>query len=298
MNLEPILEIKNISKSYTGHTALDNVSFQIPQGIIFGLLGPNGAGKTSLLRIINRIFPADSGQILISGKPMQQSDLNSIGYLPEERGLYPKMKVIDQLFFLGKLKNVETNKLKDNIYFWLDKLDLSPWKSKKLEELSKGMQQKVQFISTILHEPKLMILDEPFTGFDPKNTELIIQELYKMKEKGVSIVLSTHRMESVDQLCDHIAMIHQSQLALEGELDELKEKYFEEKYAVQLNSKPPIGFEIENFEEKKGKYNFTIKLNSEQKNTFLSRIVEENALLSFSPIKPRMQEIFLKVTQA
>jgi ABC-2 type transport system ATP-binding protein len=216
---------KDVTKRYTNHTALDRVSLSIPEKKIFGLLGPNGAGKTTLIRIINQIINADSGEIIIFGERLNEKHIGTIGYLPEERGLYKKLKVGEQLVYLAQLKGLSRKQASDKSKAWLKKFEIMEWWNKKVEDLSKGMAQKVQFISTVMHEPRLIILDEPFSGFDPVNAQLITQEILELKEKGCTIIFSTHRMETVEDLCDHIALIHKSKAILEGSKKQVKETY-------------------------------------------------------------------------
>ncbi|MFK8038153.1 MAG: ABC transporter ATP-binding protein [Crocinitomicaceae bacterium] len=230
-----MLRIENIVKQYANHRALDDISISTQKGEIFGLLGPNGAGKTSLIRIINQITAPDSGQVFIEGKPIKREDISKIGYLPEERGLYKKMKVGEQALYFARLKGMSKNEAKYKLKEWFDKFDIGAWYDKKIEELSKGMAQKVQFISTILHEPPLLILDEPFSGFDPINTELIKTEIMALKAKGTSIMLSTHNMNSVEEICDSIALINKSKMVLNGKLKDVKEQFNTHTYAVKFN---------------------------------------------------------------
>lgn len=220
-----LIECKNITKRFGKKVALDNVSFEIPEGKIMGLLGPNGAGKTTLIRIINRIIMADEGEILFKGKPIRQKDVEKIGYLPEERGLYRKMKVGEQVMYLAELKGMNTYEARQEFKYWFEKFGIESWWNKKVQELSKGMAQKIQFISTVVHKPSLMILDEPFSGFDPVNADLIRKEILRLKAEGATIVLSTHNMASVEELCDNIALINSSKLIVSGELDSVLRKY-------------------------------------------------------------------------
>jgi ABC-2 type transport system ATP-binding protein len=229
-----LLKIENISKSFQGKLALDDVSLEIYKGEIFGLLGPNGAGKTTLIRIINQIIQSDSGQIYFDNEPLNQRHLASIGYLPEERGLYRTMKVLDHLVFLGQLRGLTKNEARKKSESWLEKLEIYSWKSKRIEELSKGMAQKIQFLGTILHEPKLLILDEPLSGFDPINVELILTILKEMKDKGKTILLSTHNMKSVEEICDRAAIIHQSKKMCEGEVINLRDSIKKGHYALRF----------------------------------------------------------------
>lgn len=220
-----ILEVQNVSKSYAAHKALEDVSLNVPLKSIFGLLGPNGAGKTTLIRIINQIIMPDQGDIRINGEALHQKHIKTIGYLPEERGLYKKMKVGEQLLYLARLRGLSKSEATKRIRLWLEKFELDTWGKKKIEDLSKGMAQKVQFIATVLHEPSLIILDEPFSGFDPVNANLIRDEILRLRDNGATIIFSTHRMESVEELCDHIAMINKSQKILDGSKTDIKNSY-------------------------------------------------------------------------
>ncbi len=229
-----ILRVENIEKQYASHKALDNISISTKQGEIFGLLGPNGAGKTTLIRIINQITAPDSGKVFLNGNEITREDIAKIGYLPEERGLYKKMKVGEQALYFARLKGMSKSEAKSKLDFWFKKFDITSWTNKKVEELSKGMAQKIQFITTVLHQPKLLILDEPFSGFDPINTEIIKNEILKLKENGTSIMLSTHNMSSVEEICDSIALINKSKLVLSGSLQSVKDKYKSNTYAIQF----------------------------------------------------------------
>lgn len=223
--MKPILEVKNVVKQYGNYTALNNVSLQVPKGSIYGLLGPNGAGKTSLIRIINQITMPDSGEILLDGEKLSPKHIGHIGYMPEERGLYKSMKVGEQALYLAQLKGLSKQEAKKQLEYWFDKLEIKGWWNKKIQELSKGMAQKIQFVVTVLHQPKLLIFDEPFSGFDPVNANLIKDEILELRDKGATIIFSTHRMESVEELCDDIALIHQSNKLIEGRLHEVKKQY-------------------------------------------------------------------------
>lgn len=229
-----MLRVENIVKQYAGHKALDDISIQTKQGEIFGLLGPNGAGKTSLIRIINQITGPDAGKIYLEGKELERSDIERIGYLPEERGLYKKMKVREQAMYFARLKGLSKKEAKTKLDEWFEKFEITSWYDKKVEELSKGMAQKIQFIITVLHEPKLLILDEPFSGFDPINTELIKQEILQLKKNGASIMLSTHNMNSVEEICDSIALINKSKLLVSGNLQDVKSRFKSDTYAIQF----------------------------------------------------------------
>lgn len=229
-----MLRIEHIVKQYQGHTALNDISITTKKGEIFGLLGPNGAGKTSLIRIINQITGPDSGKIYLEGREIKRSDIEHIGYLPEERGLYKKMKVREQAMYFARLKGLTKSDAKKKIDYWFEKFDITSWYDKKVEELSKGMAQKIQFIITVLHEPKLLILDEPFSGFDPINADLLRKEILQLKEQGTSIMLSTHNMTSVEEICDSIALIDKAQLVLNGSLKDVKSQFRTHTYAVQF----------------------------------------------------------------
>ncbi|MDJ0364529.1 ATP-binding cassette domain-containing protein [Hymenobacter sp. H14-R3] len=233
----PILEARDVRKHYAAHTALDGVSLAVPEQSIFGLLGPNGAGKTSLIRIITQITGADSGEILFRGEKLNASHIGQIGYLPEERGLYKKMKVGEQLLYLAQLRGLPRAEATQRIKHWLDRLELKPWAQKNVEDLSKGMQQKVQFIATVLHQPKLIILDEPFSGFDPINANLIKDEILQLRQDGATIIFSTHRMESVEELCDNIALINRARKVLDGPVSQIKNQFKTSTYEVEGQGK-------------------------------------------------------------
>lgn len=231
-----LLEINNIVKTYGDFKALNDVSIHIPKGSVYGLLGPNGAGKTSLIRIINQITMPDSGSIVLDGEPLSPKHTADIGYLPEERGLYKSMKVGEQALYLAQLKGLSKTEAKKRLKYWFEKFDIAAWWNKKIEELSKGMAQKVQFIVTVMHNPKLLIFDEPFSGFDPINAQLIAQEILKLRDKGATIIFSTHRMESVEEMCDEIALINKSNLILDGKLKDIKREYRTNTFQVGLNT--------------------------------------------------------------
>ena len=232
--MENILTVENVCKNYGNFTALNNVSISVPKGSVFGLLGPNGAGKTSLIRIINQITLPDSGNIFLDGEQLQPHHVHQIGYLPEERGLYKSMKVGEQVLYLAQLKGLSELEARKKLKYWFDKFDISDWWNKKIQELSKGMAQKVQFIVTVLHNPKLLIFDEPFSGFDPINANLIKDEILKLRDEGASIIFSTHRMESVEELCDNIALIDKSNKILDGKLNEIKQEFKTNQFEVGL----------------------------------------------------------------
>ncbi|MGB1309542.1 MAG: ABC transporter ATP-binding protein, partial [Oceanihabitans sp.] len=231
-----LLEAQSVSKKFGKFTALNNVSIAVPKGSIFGLLGPNGAGKTTLIRIINQITIPDSGKVMLDGEALQNHHVQHIGYLPEERGLYKSMKVGEQALYLAQLKGLSKTEAKKRLLYWFDRLEIGDWWNKKIQELSKGMAQKVQFIVTVLHEPKLLIFDEPFSGFDPINANLIKDEILRLKNNGATVIFSTHRMESVEELCDHIALIHQSNKILDGKLDDIKRQYKTNTFEVGIKA--------------------------------------------------------------
>lgn len=242
-----LVKINGVSKSYGDHQALDNIDFGIPENSVFGLLGPNGAGKTTLIRIITQIIMPDSGQVLFKDVPMLAEDVRKIGYLPEERGLYKKMKVSDQLIFLARLKGMSRPDAVASIKHWMEKLEIMAWHNKNVEDLSKGMQQKIQFIATVVHNPSLIILDEPFSGFDPVNANLIKDEILELKEKGATIIFSTHRMESVEELCDQITLIHHSKILIHGAKKDIKNQYRDNTFIAEYQGDIPIsdnGFEV------------------------------------------------------
>lgn len=294
---EAILRIDHVVKRYRDKIAVDGVDFDVRQGSIFGLLGPNGAGKTSLIRIITTITGADEGKIYFNGEELNGFHPTQIGYLPEERGLYKKMKVGDQLMYLAQLKGLQQKEAKAAILAWMDKFDIRDWWHKKIEELSKGMQQKIQFIATVMHDPKLIILDEPFTGLDPINTDLIKAEIHDLKEKGASIIFSTHRMEQVEEICEDIVLMDDGKVILEGKVEEIKQDFkehiFEISFAGELDVESLNG-NIDLVEKSGNKMRF--KLNEGvRSNQFLNNLMQQGIeLLSFNEILPSLNEIFIK----
>lgn len=288
-----ILEIKHVIKDYENKKALDSISLNVNEGRIFGLLGPNGAGKTTLIRIINQITAPDKGEILFCGERFKREHIQNIGYLPEERGLYKSMKVGEQCLYLAQLKGLSKNKAKQKIHQWFKKLDMLDWLNKKVEELSKGMAQKVQFVSTVLHQPKLIILDEPFTGFDPINSEIIKNEIIALKESGSTIILSTHRMESVEELCDDIALINAGQCILKGSVNEIKNNFKEHIFEVQFEG--TIQNEIQHFDTlviESGHGIFKAK-NKENNHTLIKQLVEQVNVTSFNEKLPTINDVFI-----
>lgn len=303
--MNPILEVKNIHKQYANHTALNNVSLVVEPQKIFGLLGPNGAGKTSLIRIINQITGPDKGEVFFNGEKLLPKHVDSIGYLPEERGLYKKMSVGEQAMYLAQLKGLKKNDAKLKLKEWFKKFEIETWWDKKIEELSKGMQQKVQFIVTVLHEPKLLILDEPFSGFDPINAQLIKKEILELREKGATIIFSTHNMGSVEELCDHIALINKAEKILDGSVKEIRKQYKSSIYNITFKGNL-MGFTNAvwagaEFLEKKSDddvHTVTMKLLRQNKpNDLLQAVLNSGEILSFQEVVPSMNDIFISVVE-
>jgi ABC-2 type transport system ATP-binding protein len=302
--MNPILQVSNVVKKYGDFTALNDVSLTIPKGSIFGLLGPNGAGKTSLIRIINQITLPDSGQILLDGEVLQQKHVQTIGYLPEERGLYKSMKVGEQCLYLAQLKGLTKQEAKKELDYWFDKLGIQGWWNKKIQELSKGMAQKIQFVVTVLHKPKLLILDEPFSGFDPVNANLIKDELLELNKNGTSIIFSTHRMESVEELCDHIALIHKSNKLIEGKLTDVKKQYRTNNFEVGIlsNNIEKLMYEITknftvsqtNFKSLNDELKLQINLGNAQPNDLLSLLTQQGQVTHFVEKIPTVNDIFIQ----
>ena len=300
--LVSIVKCNNVVKRFNQFTALDSVSIDVPEASIFGLLGPNGAGKTTLIRIINQITVPDSGEVLFRGKAIQPSDIAYIGYLPEERGLYKKMKVGDQAMYLARLKGMSHADASRELKEWFIKFGIQAWWNKKVEELSKGMAQKVQFIITVLHKPSLLILDEPFSGFDPVNVQIIRNEILNMKANGTTIILSTHNMESVEELCDNIALINKSKLILSGGLDHIRREHgrneVEVIYRGESNSVIPMDslYRIVSDEENKGVRRAVLEVNREvTSGAVLGELIKGADIVSYKELIPRMNDIFIKL---
>lgn len=290
-----ILSIKGLNKAYGNHVALKDFNLEVEKGMVFGLLGPNGAGKTTLIRIVNQIIDRDSGEILINNEPLKMNHVRNIGYLPEERGLYKGMRVDDQLMYFAQIKGLKSAEAKAKIHMWLDRLNLLSWKNMKVEELSKGMAQKVQFIATVIHEPKLLILDEPFSGFDPVNAEIIKNEILDLKRNGTTIMLSTHRMESVELLCDNIAMINRSRKILDGSVKEVKKASKTNRFAVGLRPLKGLGLPAwEDFIEEEDRVTFTISLEGKRPNDCLIDLMNYGEVLYFEESIPSIEEIFIQ----
>lgn len=301
----PLLQAENINKNYSGHQALTNIDLSIEQGKVFGLLGPNGAGKTTFIRIINQITAADSGSILLNGKPLKAEDIYRIGYLPEERGLYPKMKVGEQAIYLAQLKGLDKHTATKRLKPWFEKFDLMPWWNKNLSELSKGMQQKVQFITTVLHEPELLIFDEPFSGFDPINTNLLKQEILNLRDQGATIIFSTHNMASVEEVCDDIALFNKSKKIIEGGVQEIRRSHRSNLYNIScvgetdiLQDKYTDLFEVVSHEKTEWENKLSIRTLKETKdNKLLKTLMSEVEITAFEEHMPSMNEIFVSLVE-
>lgn len=302
--MNPILEVKNVVKQYGNYTALNSVSLSVPKGSIYGLLGPNGAGKTSLIRIINQITMPDSGQVLLDGEILQPKHIQQIGYMPEERGLYKSMKVGEQCLYLAQLKGLSKTDAKKQLDYWFEKLEIQGWWNKKIEELSKGMAQKVQFVVCVLHQPKLLIFDEPFSGFDPVNANLIKDEILELKQKGATIIFSTHRMESVEELCDEIALIHKSNKLLDGKINDIKRQFRTNSYEIgilpqnkeQLISELSQKFYVSetNFKSLNNELKLEIQLGNSSPNELLNLLISRGEVTHFLEKIPSINDIFIK----
>jgi ABC-2 type transport system ATP-binding protein len=293
-----ILSIQNVVKRYAEHTALAGVSLEIPKGQIFGLLGPNGAGKTSLIRIINQITAPDEGQVIFDGELLQPKHVEQIGYLPEERGLYKKMKVGEQLMYLAQLKGLSRTEAQNRLKDWFIRLDIKDWWNKPVDDLSKGMQQKTQFIATVVHEPKLLILDEPFSGFDPINANMLKEEILGLKERGTTILFSTHRMESVEELCDSIALINHSQVVLTGEKEEVRNRYKKDEYSIKFSGSlsDTSAFQVVSVDD--AGQSAIIKLTSaDGTNKAIAALIKQVNLQEFKEVVPSFNDIFIQVVE-
>lgn len=294
-----MLSIKHIVKQYAAHRALDDVSLEIEKGKIFGLLGPNGAGKTSLIRIITQITAPDSGEVIFNGERLNANHISQIGYLPEERGLYKKMEIGEQVLYLAKLKGLSTAEATKRVKYWFEKLDMGSWWNKKVEDLSKGMQQKVQFVATILHNPELIILDEPFSGFDPVNADIIKNEILELNKQGSTFIFSTHRMESVEELCDQIALIHRSKKILDGTVSDIKDQYRNNTFWVEYEGtydtdQATAIFEVLQKNETRGKTTLKVQLRPEKNaNQLLSALLPSVSIHRLDEVIPTMNDIFI-----
>ena len=276
------IECREVCKNFGSKVALDNVSVSMPEGRIFGLLGPNGAGKTTLIRIINRITIPASGSVLFDGRPITQRDVEKIGYMPEERGLYRKMKVGDQAMYLAQLKGMTARDAREQLKMWFERFSIGSWWDKKVEELSKGMAQKLQFITTVVHRPSLMILDEPFSGFDPVNAEVVRKEILRLKDEGATIILSTHNMESVEELCDEIALINKSRLVITGGVEDIRRKYGNNNVELIYN-------------DADGRHEAVLPKESDGMSTLKSFLEKGAEVISYRELMPRMNDIFIKL---
>ena len=302
--MTPILEVNNVVKKYGEKTALNNVSLSIPRGSIYGLLGPNGAGKTSLIRIINQITFPDSGEILLDGEKLSPKHVQYIGYMPEERGLYKSMKVGEQALYLAQLKGISKEDAKRQLKYWFEKFEIGDWWNKKIQELSKGMAQKIQFVVTVLHQPKLLIFDEPFSGFDPVNANIIKDEILELKKKGSTIIFSTHRMESVEELCDEIALIHKSNKVLDGSLIDIKKQYRSNTFDLGINTQNEhqlkdflnAKYQIEDtfFKSLDNEVKLSVNLSDKSVNELLQDLIPFGQITHFSEKIPSINDIFIQ----
>ncbi|MCM1034977.1 MAG: ATP-binding cassette domain-containing protein [Paludibacter sp.] len=287
-----LLQVEHVDKSFGQQRALDDVSLVVPQGTVYGLLGPNGAGKTTLIRIINGITAPDSGSALLSGRCITLRDAAHIGYLPEERGLYKKMKVGEQVLYLARLKGLSRHDAELEMRQWFDRFDIGDWRDKKIEELSKGMAQKVQFVATVIHRPELLILDEPFSGFDPVNAEQIRQEVLRLNREGTTVILSTHNMESVETLCREISLINHGRIVLQGEVAAIREMYKTHLFRLLTRNALP---EYTPLNTKGGVYEYVVQKESSQTNSqLLKQLAETAEIVAFEEILPRMNDIFIQ----
>jgi ABC-2 type transport system ATP-binding protein len=292
------LSLAHIEKKFGSYEASADVSFDIPKGAIFGLLGPNGAGKTTLIRMITRIMFPDSGTIFFDGQPLREEHTNRIGYMPEERGLYKTMKVYEHLIYLARLKNLTASQAASRVSYWIDRFEIGSWKQKKIEELSKGMAQKVQFIATVIHDPELLILDEPFSGLDPINAKLIEDEIYNLKQQGKTIIFSTHRMEQVEEICDEIVLINKGHKILSGGVSDLKQQFKENKYSIRYDGTLTDGFhsQFDVVSVHEGEAILQAKASS---NEMLKYFIDNNITVrSYNELLPSLNEIFIKAVNS
>lgn len=300
--MEYFIEAQHLVKKFEQHTALNDVSISIPKGQVFGLLGPNGAGKTTFIRIINRITVPDSGRVLFDGRPFEPSDVMRIGYLPEERGLYKKMKVGDQALYLAQLKGLTHREAKERLTYWFEKFDIMPWWNKKLEELSKGMQQKVQFVITVLHRPPLLIFDEPFSGFDPLNAELLKKEILALRDEGHTVVFSTHNMSSVEEVCDHFALINHAQVVLSGRVMDVRRQFRTGLYEVVTvggTLAPDPTYDIVSVEEQYDEHRYVLRKKVDGCNSdWLPVLTRQAEVRLFAEQLPTMNDIFIQTVNS
>ncbi len=303
-----LLEAHAVSKKFGDFTALNNVSIAVPKGSIFGLLGPNGAGKTTLIRVINQITMPDTGHVILDNEPLQTHHIKDIGYLPEERGLYKSMKVGEQALYLAQLKGLSKQEAKTRLKYWFDRLEIGDWWNKKIQELSKGMAQKIQFVVTVLHNPKLLIFDEPFSGFDPINANLIKDEILRLKNEGATVIFSTHRMESVEELCDHIALIHQSNKILDGKLTDIKKQFKTNTFEVGIRTNDEAALQKEmadrfvvspaNFKTIEDELKLNVKLsNNASPNDLLRYLTSKGEVSHFVELVPSANDIFIQAVK-
>jgi ABC-2 type transport system ATP-binding protein len=306
--MNTILVTKEVTKQFGNYTALNKVSLEIPKNSIYGLLGPNGAGKTTLIRIINQITFPDSGEVYFDGKPLNPEDISLIGYLPEERGLYKSMKVGEQALYLAQLKGLSKDDAKKRLKFWFERLEIGDWWNKKVQELSKGMAQKIQFIVTVLHEPKLLIFDEPFSGFDPINANLIKDEIIRLKDNGTSIIFSTHRMESVEELCEYIALLHQSEIILDGKLSEIKKAYKNNIFNIGLEvgdgdlllneMSPKFNIISSKYDPIEKQFDCTVQLPTNDSGEILAYLSKRGNVNEFFETIPSANDIFIQTVKS
>ena len=306
-NEKSILVAESVTKSFGSHKALDRVSLSIPENSIYGVLGPNGAGKTTFLRIVNQITYPDSGSVYFDGEPLKPEHVALIGYLPEERGLYKGMKVGEQVLYLAQLRGLKKQEARNRLKYWFERLEIGDWWNRKIQELSKGMAQKIQFIVTVLHEPRLLIFDEPFSGFDPINANIIKEEIRHLKERGASIIFSTHRMESVEELCEYIALLHEGEVILDGRLFDIKRQYKRNLFSVQLETtrgEAALADLKENFAILSPKYDalighldFTVQLANGQARDFLAQLGAAGGIVQFVETVPSANEIFIQTVK-
>lgn len=295
-----LLEVRNVVKQYAGHRALDGVSLEVPENSVYGLLGPNGAGKTTLIRIINCITAPDSGEVMLNGKKMTAEDVRHIGYLPEERGLYKKMKIGEQALYLAQLKGMSKKDALKSLKYWFEKFEIQTWWDKKVEELSKGMAQKVQFITTILHEPQLLIFDEPFSGFDPVNADLLKREILELRDKGATIIFSTHNMGTVEDLCENISLVDKAHIVLQGNVAEIRASHATNTYLLKTRKDVEInGFELLEHKTQNGIFEYRLKKNEgDTNNSLLAKLMQQTEILSFEEILPSMNDIFIRTVSS
>ncbi|WP_353096724.1 ABC transporter ATP-binding protein [Empedobacter brevis] len=303
--MEFLLQAEGLTRKYKDKVALNNFSINIPQGSIYGLLGPNGAGKTTFIRIVNQITAPDSGTILLNGEPLTKKSIGQVGYMPEERGLYKNMKVGEQALYFAKLKGLSSVEAKKRTEYWFEKLGMMSWWNKKLSELSKGMGQKVQFVITVIHNPSLLIFDEPFSGFDPVNAQIIANEILELREKGTTIIFSTHRMESVEEMCDHVALINQANKVLDGTIEEVRNQFKTGKFSIQLDEIPADNlqiltdeFEISDVRNFNQRTEFNLLYNKDTPtNDILQKLMRVGQVHQFREVIPSMNDVFLEAVK-